>query len=281
MLVELMRNAVQHSADPRGGVIAAQLMKAGYSGYPQPVVQVAVADTGVGVLAGLQASYPELADAKAAVVKALEPHVSGTFGPGRTGTSENAGMGLFFISEMAKLTAGRMLLATRGATLWLRGDLEGGYASHRLDILPPEGTGFPGTLVAFELPLGEPADHARMIETITEKARQRTPQRDTSAWVRFEAAPKGTPTFVVSTVSEDVKAAARLSREQIQPRLFRREPVSLDFRNVSVCTQSFLHALLFEAIRISWAVQTPIFVEHAEPGVATGVRLVDNYARGG
>lgn len=51
--------------------------------------------------------------------------------------------------------------------------------------------------------------------------------------------------------------------------------------NECPCTQSFLHALLFEAIRLSWATQTPIYVEQASPGVETGIRLVDNYARGG
>ncbi len=280
VLVELMRNAVQHSLDPKGGVVAAQRMEAGYLKYPRPVVQVAVADAGVGVLAALQASYPSITDPEQALVKALEPHVSGTFGPGRTGSTYNAGMGLFFISEMAKLTAGRLVLASRGASLSLIGDLEG-YAKSHLAFVPPRGTQFPGTLVAFELPLGEVSDHARLIEVIRDKARERTPQRDTTPWVRFEAPPRGVPSFVVAHVSEDVERAAELSRGELQRRLFDRKPVALDFRNISVCTQSFLHALLFEAIRISWAVQVPIFIEHAQPGVVAGIQLVDNYARGG
>jgi len=52
-------------------------------------------------------------------VRALEPHGSGAFPEGETGSGENAGMGLFFISEMAKATDGRMLLAARGATYFL------------------------------------------------------------------------------------------------------------------------------------------------------------------
>lgn len=281
VLVELMRNAVQHSGDPKGAVVAAQRMDAGFEGYPRPVVQVAVADAGRGVPEALSATYLELGDARAALVKALEPHVSGTFGPGRTGTPYNAGMGLFFISEMAKRTAGRMLLASRRAALMLSGDLEG-YAHHRLDFVPPDGTGFPGTLVAFELPLDdEVVDHDALIGVITDKARERTPERDTAPWVRFEAAPKGVTSFLASTVAEDTEAAAKLSIEQLQPRLFAREPVAVDFRNVTVCTQSFLHALLYEAIRLSWAVQVPVYIENATPPVITGVRLVDNYARGG
>ncbi|MCA9298890.1 MAG: hypothetical protein KDA28_07480, partial [Phycisphaerales bacterium] len=80
---------------------------------------------------------------------------------------------------------------------------------------------------------------------------------------------------------EDVERAHELSRTSLQPLLFARKPIALDFRNMRVCTQSFLHALLFEAIRLSWATQTPIYVEQASPGVETGIRLVDNYARGG
>ncbi|MEZ4250085.1 MAG: ATP-binding protein, partial [Polyangiales bacterium] len=278
VLVELLRNAVQHSGDPNGGVVAAQLMREGYAAYPRPVVQVAVGDAGVGLPAALQVEYPEVTDPEAAVVKALEPHVSGAFRRGLTGSTYNAGMGLFMISEMAKLTAGRFLLATRGATLWLRGNLED-VSNHQMDLLPR--LGFPGTLVAFELPFGEPADHDGLVSVITQRASERTPSRDTSVWVRFEAPPPGTDSFLVSAVIEDVERAHELSRTSLQPLLFARKPIALDFRNMRVCTQSFLHALLFEAIRLSWATQTPIYVEQASPGVETGIRLVDNYARGG
>jgi len=145
VLVELMRNAVQHSMDPQGGVVGAQRMDAGFRDYDQDFVQVVVADTGIGVLQALRKTYPDLPDARAALVKSLQPHVSGAFGPGRTGSAYNAGMGLFFISEMAKLTAGRLLLASHGAALLLTGHKEG-YEKRRLRHLKP-GLGFPGTLV--------------------------------------------------------------------------------------------------------------------------------------
>jgi len=277
VLVELMRNGVQHARDPLGCIVAAQRMDAGFGGYTRSAIQVVVADAGVGILEALSATYPDLSDPRPALVTALQPHVSGAFGPGRTGSAYNAGMGLFFISEMAKLTAGRLLLASRGASILLRGGE--GYKRRRLSFLGERG--FPGTLVAFEFPLDEVKDHAALIEVISDKARQRTPARDISAWIRFESPPEGTVAFVVSTIVEDVGAAARVAREQLQRRLFLRQPVALDFRHIDVCTQSFLHALLFEAVRISWAVQTPIYVENAAPGVRTGIALVDAYARGG
>ncbi len=279
VLVELMRNAVQHSRDPKGGVVAAQLMKAGYAGYPRAVIQVAVADAGVGVLEALRASHPELESPSAALVFALRPHISGTFTKGRTGSAYNAGMGLFFISEMTKLTQGRLLLASRGAALSLRGH-EDGYAGAHIEEVAPTGSGFPGTLVAFEIPLGEVHDHAGLIEVIASKARERAPSRDLAPWMRFEKPPEGVSSFVVHPVAEDISGAARLAAT-IEGHLVRREPVALDFRGMKVCTQSFLHALLFTGVRLSWAVQVPIYVENVAPGVAAGLRLVDNYARGG
>jgi hypothetical protein len=39
--------------------------------------------------------------------------------------------------------------------------------------------------------------------------------------------------------------------------------------------------VLFTGVRLSWALQVPIYVENAAPSVAAGLRLVDNYARGG
>ena len=99
--------------------------------------------------------------------------------------------------------------------------------------------------------------------------------------VRFERPPTGTLSWVVSSLADDAEKAAAMSREALQPELFARRPVALDFRGLDVCTQGFLHALLFEAVRLSWATRTPIYIENAAPGVQVGVRLVDNYARGG
>jgi hypothetical protein len=274
-----MRNAVQHSLDPKGGVVAAQRMDAGYAGYTRPMIQVAVADAGIGILDALRASHRDIETPGAALVEALKPHISGKFNRGQTGSAYNAGMGLFFISEMTKLTEGRMLLASRGAALMLKGHAEG-YSGSTIDFVPPPGSGFPGTLVAFEIPVGEVQDHGALIETIADKARARTPARDTTPWLRFETPPAGTESFVVGAVVEDIAGAERLA-DAMQKVLFRRQAVAIDFRGLKVCTQSFLHALLFTVIRMSWALQVPIYIENAHPGVATGIKLVDNYSRGG
>src|SRR5262249_23275038 len=137
--------------DPLGGIVAAQRNDRGRNS-DRPFIQVAVADGGIGIQESLLPLHKTLTDPREALVKALEPHISGTFEEGESGSAQNAGMGLFFISEMTKLVGGRLLIASRGAALVLEGMLgveEG--ESHHLRFLE-RGLGFNGTLVAFEMP---------------------------------------------------------------------------------------------------------------------------------
>jgi anti-sigma regulatory factor (Ser/Thr protein kinase) len=277
VIVELLRNVVQHSHDPNGGRVAADLWNV-ESG--RPMVQLAVADTGVGIPASLRTLHPSLVDPEAALEKALWPHISGTFEEGLTGTQQNAGMGLFFIAEMAKLTSGTLLIASRGATLLLSGwtDEEGG---HTLRFIEPRGTGFPGTLVVFELPVGDVADYPALIETIKERAKERTPQRAIHRWIRFDPAPPGSARFEIQRQAEDTPAAIQLAQSEITPRILRKEPIVLDFSGMRILTQSYLHSLLFEPLRLAWALRTPIYVANVEPAVRSNLELLENYALAG
>ena len=65
------------------------------------------------------------------------------------------------------------------------------------------------------------------------------------------------------------------------PMLLAREPFELDFVNVTFCTQSFVHALLFRVSRVSWALKIPIYVTNATRAVTTAIRFVGSYAQGG
>jgi anti-sigma regulatory factor (Ser/Thr protein kinase) len=277
VIVELLRNVVQHSHALLGGYVAADLWNE-ESG--RPVLQLAVADAGIGIPASLRTLHPNLSDPEAALEKSLWPHISGTFEEGLTGTQQNAGMGLFFIAEMAKLTGGTLLIATRGATLLLSGwsDEDGG---HTLRFIEPRGTGFPGTLVVFELPVGGVVDYPALIETIKERAKARTPQRAIHRWIRFDPAPSGAVTFEIQKVAENTPAAIQLAQTEISPRVLRREPIVLDFNGLRILTQSYLHSLLFEPLRLAWALRTPIYVTNVEPAVRSNLELLENYALAG
>jgi anti-sigma regulatory factor (Ser/Thr protein kinase) len=277
VIVELLRNAVQHSQDPLGGCVAADLWNE-ESG--RPMLQLAVADAGIGIPVSLRGLHPNLADPEAALEKSLWPHISGTFEEGLTGSQQNAGMGLFFIAEMAKLTGGKLLIATRGASLLLSGwvDEEG---NHSLRFIEPRGVGFPGTLVVFELPVGGVVDYPALIETIKERAKARTPQRATHRWIRFEPAPPEATTFEIQKQAENTPAAIQLAQNEITPRILRREPIVLDFAGLRILTQSYLHSLLFEPLRLAWALRIPIYVRNVEPAVRSNLELLENYALAG
>ena len=280
VIVELLRNAIQHSNDPvGGGVVAAQRMDMRQQ-YARASIQVTVADAGQGIFAALKPRHPGLSSPREALEKALWPHYSGTFDEGGTGSAENAGMGLFIISEMAKLTGSRMLLASRGAALVLRGD-PNDFENHSLTFLNPEGLGFPGTLVSFELPLGSLVDFDSLLETVRERARIRTPRRQLNQWLRFEGRPASVLPLLIGFTAEDTIAAGRFSAEMLQPSIIQRKPVALDFRGLDVCTQSFLHSLLFEALRLAWALRVPIYAENASPAVRSGLQMLENYALSG
>ncbi len=277
VLIELLRNVGQHSQDPVGGIVAAQRNDAGpYEGAP--ALQVVVVDNGIGIFEALRRVRPSIQTPAEALMRALEPHVSGTFAEGQSGTVHNAGLGLFFISEMAKRTRGRLLLASRGATYFLD-------RFHSETTQPAITNGaapdFPGTLVVFETALRHVGSYERIITDIRDLAAQRTPKRITHRWLRFEEPAPGVSRILVRVASEDTAAAHEFSSRFLEPKLLKRESVALDFRTMRVCTQSFLHALLHESVRLAWARKVPMFVVNATPAVRAQLELVESYSLGG
>ncbi len=281
VLNELLRNTLQHSRDPLGGVVGAQFNDRG-RGQGRAMVQVVVADNGIGIDASLRSRHPTLSDPREALDKALWPHFSSAFDLGETGSAQNAGMGLFFISEMTKLVAGRLLVASRGATLELTGD-ENFENPHGVQRFLGRGIGYPGTLVAFEMPALDEPQYESMIELIRERAAERTPARAVNKWIRFERPhDEQAYEFIVRLGQiEDVARATAFARETLLPKLTARTPLLLDFAGIPVVTQSYVHALLYEALRIAWAVKVPIYVVNAAPAVRSTLELLQNYALGG
>lgn len=277
VMVELLRNVLQHSQDELGAIVGAQRNFGGRN-TSQPFIQVAVADSGVGILTALSRQHPELRDAREALDKALWPHFSGTFPEGKTGNQENAGLGLFVISEMAKAVGGRLVVASRGATLVLEpGPSPDIHRQRYLDA----GVGFDGTLVAFEIPEQLSEDFETLFQRILDRARERTPSRNANEVLNFTSAPVNVAHVFIQPLSENVTRAKQLAQSKLIPSIVSKTPVCLDFVNVGAITQSFAHALLFEAMRVAWALHTPIYVVNAKPAVRSALELVQSYAMGG
>jgi hypothetical protein len=56
------------------------------------------------------------------------------------------------------------------------------------------------------------------------------------------------------------------------------QSVLVDFTDVHAATQNFLHALLFEPLRVGWAMGSRIYIVHAEPAVRSGLAFLERYA---
>jgi hypothetical protein len=275
ILVEFLRNAVQHGVDHSGAIVGAQLMDKTREYEDRPMIQIAVGDAGIGVMASLRATYPEIENAHQAIVMAQQPWVSSQFHRGLRGGPTNAGLGLYFISEMAKRTAGKFLIASRGGSLLLQGDATYQQHHHIVDERP----GYPGTVVVFELPVGEIEDYDGLISVIHDLAKERIPRRVGVRWLRFEPAPRvGSLRIGVRIGAEDTAHAQRLVKEHLLPRISRGESIEFDFSGLRVCTQSYLHALMFSALQAAHAAGVQIYVTHANPAVVSSLDFLESYA---
>jgi hypothetical protein len=277
VVIELLRNVAQHSEDKLGGVVAAQVIDR--PGHPRSV-QVAVADAGIGLLEGLtrRKMHPDLTDIRVALQKALQPHFSGTFREGQTGTAENAGLGLYVLSELSKETGGSFLIASRGEGLLLRG-----AAPDPLDRATfIDSCGYPGTLVTFECVLDKLGAFDSIFKRIRDRADAQKPVRTTSGVVRFvDSAPEGIARRLLAIASEDTAQATKFATEVLLPDVAAGRPVALDFMNWQVFSQSYLHALLYVVIRMAWATKTTVYVVNAGAAVRSGVEWVEGYALAG
>jgi len=274
VIVELLRNVIQHSGDDLGAVIVAQNMSKPQSGEKDQKIQIAVLDTGIGIFKALQNMHEEISTPEQALERALWPYFSGAFDRTKKGTSQNAGLGLFFVSEMAKLTAGTLLISSRGATLLLKGDPEG-EGNNEINTYEVD---FPGTLVVFELPKRGVIDHDELIKTIIDKAEERSANRSRKTWFKYDDIPLNAYEFSVSGVVENTIEAEKFSNNLLIPKIQAGIPVVVNFEDLKICTQSFMHALLFNALRLAYNNQVRLFAINASPPVKDGIRLLEIYA---
>lgn len=132
---EVMQNVLDHSGSLCGGHVVGQ-------SYPQKdKVQFAVSDCGVGLMATLQREYG-VANEEEAILKALEPRVSGSEPIGPYGEKRNAGIGLFALKCIIDETEGTLLIISND-TIYQRKNKQGTF------VHTPNSR-FRGTLVAFE-----------------------------------------------------------------------------------------------------------------------------------
>lgn len=106
---ELIRNVLEHASSPIGAIVCAQYFKKSNK------ISIGIADSGMGLRKSLQESHRVANDTKA-INLALQPGITGTTAK-IGGTTDNAGMGLFFIKTIAALN-GNFFNVISGGTMY-------------------------------------------------------------------------------------------------------------------------------------------------------------------
>lgn len=272
-LVELLRNVVQHARSPIGGVAMAQY-------FPKTgLVEVAVADVGIGVRSTLCTRYPEITTELAALKFAMMPHVSGTFGTRMYGSMlDNAGLGLFFIKEIVERSAGGFFLASNNSLVDVWGNADG---SPGKQIMTSRSAGWPGTFAVLQFRRNHVEDFEDLLgvcRRLAAESRQ-SGGEETPHFVDSIPDEVNLPVVRVGAFEEDVEAAARVRDETIIPTVAAGDIVVLDFRGIKFATQSFVHALLYKVIRDQPAWRSRVVMTGATAASREAVLAVAAYAR--
>jgi hypothetical protein len=272
-LIELLRNVVQHANSPTGGLAMAQY-------FPSTgLVEVVVADLGIGIRSSLTARYPEIDTDYKALRVAMQPHISGTFrAGGYASMSDNAGLGLFFIKEISSLSKGGFFLGSGRALANVWGD-EAGLPHKKFK--DASAGGWPGTFAVLLLKTDTIAEFDAVLRVCRELAAK---ARDYPAeqWLDFvDEIPEieGLTIIPVQSFEENVEEAARVRDRVIAPQLDAGGLVVLDFANVPFATQSFIHALMYKLLRDARNLKTGLTIARSSESTREAIHSVAAYAR--
>jgi hypothetical protein len=247
-----VRNVLEHSASRGGAFVCAQYYKKGEK------VALGVADCGIGVRESLSYSHPTPGDLDA-IYLALRPGITGTTKK-LGGTSDNAGAGLFYTKSLAVLSQSLMvaysgngffkLLKTpraRKKDTVLRIQSNRREDHHRtVEDMPT----WPGTVIGVDIAVQPIIKFSEAFEKIGRafnldlRERRANAARKQPRFTRLKLVDR------TGSFAEDKDVARELRDREILPSLAgSSSPLVLDFSGVELATQSFIHALLSQAIR--------------------------------
>ena len=271
-LVELLRNVVQHSSSPVGGLAMAQY-------FPKTgLVELMVADVGIGIQASLAGGYPEIDNDFKALKFAMQAHVSGTFVPGAYGSMrDNAGVGLFFIKEITTLSGGGFFLGSGEMLASVWGDKKG--QTNQEYHIAQKG-GWNGTFALLQLRRDTIGEFAALLQTCRElAAKARKDPSEVSLDFLNEVPDIPDLTVVpVREFEENVEEAARVRDTIVGPKLARGEMVVLDFSGIRFATQSFVHACIYKVLRECRNVSSSLSIANCTASTREAILAVAAYA---
>lgn len=204
-------------------------------------LSLVIADTGIGIKRHLEQAYPPFENDASAIVHALKPQVSGTFGTNSSYQAKNnAGVGLFISSNIVrKLHADMFIISGNGLVHVSPIDVTSRSLAHS----------WPGTIVLVNLKLSELAETLNLQKMMSEfrqaassEIASRTDTADeNSFYVSFEN--------FFGRFAEDKQSAINFRTKRLLPAIEEGKTVVLDFSNVEAAPHSFLSALLAIPIR--------------------------------
>ena len=272
-LVELLRNVVQHSHSRFGGLAIAQY-------FPSTgLVELVVADGGVGIRETLNSKYPEIDNDFKAVKFATQPHVSGTFKAGAySEMKENAGLGLFFIKQIASLSGGGFFLGSGKVLSDIWGDNEG---NQKKMYKTTSKSGWKGTFALLQLRKDSIGDFDAVLHTCRKLAEEARKDPSTLNLDFIEEIPDIDELEVIQVAAfeEDVEKASVIRDEIIEVSLANGKLVVLDFTDIKFATQSFIHALIYKLLRDSKHISTGLSIANCTGSTREAILAVAGYAK--
>ncbi len=271
-LVELLRNVVQHSRSRIGAIVSAVY-------FPNTgLVDVTVADIGCGVRVALKEAYPELNSDQKAVRFALLPHVSGTFSGGAYHSMlNNAGLGLFFIKEIATRSGGGFFLGSGElmADVWGNNDGTPGKK-----YIQSRSGGWRGTFALLQLRKESIGEFDSLLTKCREIAAEVRKDKSEFLVDFIDETPEieGLKVIKIKEFEEDVECAAEIRETKIFPTILENELIVLDFQEIRAATQSFIHALMYRLFRDGKNIETCLTVANADRATIEAIRAVSAYA---
>jgi len=279
-LIELLRNVVQHSSSAGGGVAMAQY-------YPRTgLVEVCVADMGLGIKSTISEAYPEIDTHLKALKLATLPHVSRTFKRGGyTSMSDNAGLGLFFIKQITSLSGGSFFLGSKDALVDIWGDKQG---EQKKLYWQAKAGGWPGTFAYLQLRKDTIAEFDAILSVCRRLAAEAQKYPAELALDFVEGIPElgdfeEQVIVSVKQFEENVEEAAKIRDEELLPSMKAGTLVVLDFADVKFrfATQSFVHALLYKVIRDGQNIGSTLCIANCSTSTREAVMAVAAYAKVG
>ena len=276
-LIELLRNVVQHSDSHGGGVAMAHY-------YPTTgLVEVCVADMGLGIKTTINEAYPEIDTDLRAIKLATLPHVSRTFKPGGyTRMHDNAGLGLFFIRQIASLSGGSFFLGSHKGLVDIWGERDG---FQKKDYVQAREGGWPGTFAYLQLRRDTIGEFDAVLTTCRKLAAEAQRYPAELALDFIEGIPdlgEDKDELLVITVKafeENVEEAARIREEEVLPSMSSGTMVVVDFEGVKFATQSFVHALMYKVIRDGQQIGSTLSIANCSRSTREAVMSVAAYAK--